>query len=149
MKKKDKRLSACMAIQNNENGTTVVSMLLTLLVIVIILPFIVHFFSYIQPAKISTDLSVQQFYIFLRNDTLLANRVYSEENKLYFNLTSGEIAKIEQLGNVILRQIDDKGHEIYLRKVDSFTLQPLSYGTKVMIKTEEGVTYEKTIAHYE
>jgi len=138
-----------MAIKKNEDGTTFLSMLFTLLVIMIVLPFIIHFFSHIQQAKMSTDLPVEQFFIFLRNDILFADHVFSENNKLYFQLHSGETAKIEQFGDVIRRQINGTGHEIYIRNIDTFSLQPLLFGTKVFIKTTEGATYEKTIAHYE
>src|SRR5690625_4014736 len=140
MKRKEGKKFVFTDFKKNEEGITLLSVLFTLLIIMIVLPFIIHFFSHIQQAKMSTDLTVEQFFIFLRNDSLFADRVYSADNKLYFQLSSGKIAKIEQFDNVIRRQIDGEGHEIYIRYIESFSLQPLSFGTKVVIKTEEGAT---------
>lgn len=149
MKNKKKKLFVCTVLKNDEQGSTFISMLMALVIIIITMPLIIHFLTHIHASKFNDDLSIQQFYIFLRNDVLTADHVYSNENNLYFYLPTDEIAKIEQYQNMIRRRVDEKGHEIYLRNIDSFTLHPLSYGTKVVIISEEGEMYEKTIVHYE
>lgn len=116
----------------------------------ITLPLLVYLLTYVQPVKHNNELSVNQFFIFLRNDVLTSEQVYTDDdNKMYFLLPTDEVAHIEQYQNVIRRQVNGRGHEIYLRDIDSFTLQPISFGTQVTIVTKEGREYEKKIAHYE
>ena len=138
-----------MDIRKNESGTTFLSVLITFVIVIITLPILVYLLTYVEPVKHNNELAVNQFFMFLRNDVLTSEHVYSDDNKMYFLLSTGEIAHIEQYQNVIRRQINGRGHEIYIRNIDSFTLQPISFGTWVTITTEEGEVYEKKIAHYE
>jgi competence protein ComGF len=138
-----------MGIRKNESGTTFLSVLITFVIVIITLPILVYLLTYVEPVKHHNELAVNQFFMFLRNDVLTSEHVYSDDNKMYFLLSTGEIAHIEQYRNVIRRQINGRGHEIYIRNIDSFTLQPISFGTWVTITTEEGEVYEKKIAHYE
>jgi|SRR5690625_3503293 len=133
---------------NNERGMTFISMFLTLVIIAITLPFLIYFLQNIHTSTYKEDMSVQQFFIFVRNDAISAKHVYSKQNRLLFDLKSGEQAKIEYYPKLIRRQVDGKGHEIYLRDIESFSIQPLSYGSKLVVTTLKGETYEKTIAHY-
>ncbi|MFD2133537.1 competence type IV pilus minor pilin ComGF [Pseudogracilibacillus auburnensis] len=126
-----------------------IELLLTLMIITMTLPFVALFFSYINTPSFEEDMSIQQFFIFLRNDALLADNVYSENNKLFFNLTTNEIAKIEYYPSLIRRQVNGKGHEIYVRDIASLTIESLPYGSKIIVQTVKGETYEKTIAHYD
>src|SRR5699024_5563696 len=126
MKNNKRKLFAYMDIKNNEQGMTFISMLMAFIIILITLPFIIYFLTHLHESELNEDISLQQFFIFLRDDALFAENVFSEDNKLYFSLNTGEVAKIEQYNNVIRRQVDSRGHEIYMRNIESFTLQPMS-----------------------
>lgn len=132
---------------DNERGFTFSEMLLTIMIISITMPIIVYLFQLIQVDTDETDLAMMQFFIYLRDDVLRAESVSVTENEMYFQLTTGETVKIERYNDLIRRQVDGKGHEIYARDVKKFHLKRLSYGTKVSITTTEGKTYEKIIAH--
>lgn len=149
MKRKRKKRSVFTDIGKNESGATLLSILITFVIIMITLPLIIYLLTYVQPVKHHDELSVNQFFTFLRNDVLTSEHVYIEEDKMYFLLPTDEVAHIEHYQNVIRRQISGRGHEIYIRNIDSFTLQPISFGTQVTIVTKEGKKYEKKIAHYE
>ena len=132
---------------DNERGFTFSEMLLTLMIISITMPIIVYLFQLIQVDTDETDLAMMQFFIYLRDDVLRAESVSVTESEMYFQLSTGETVKIERYNDLIRRQVDGKGHEIYARDVKEFHLERLSYGTKVFITTIEGKTYEKIIAH--
>jgi len=139
-----------MGDMKNERGTTLISILLTLLIIGITMPLLIHFLTYIHVTDTDQDMPIEHFFIFLRNDTLMATDVYADENDIvYFQLSTGEVARIEQYKNMIRRRVDGKGHEIYLRDIETFQVESLPYGIRVTIINEEGETYEKSIAFYE
>ena len=114
-----------MGIRKNESGTTFLSVLITFVIVIITLPILVYLLTYVEPVKHHNELAVNQFFMFLRNDVLTSEHDYSDDNKMYFLLSTGEIAHIEQYQNVIRSQINGRGHEIYIRNIDYFTLQPI------------------------
>ena len=114
------------------------------------LPLLVAFFSYfVQTQESTNELAIQQFFIFVRNDVLLAQGIYEQNDVLYFQLITGETATLEQYRNQIRRRVDQKGHEVYLRDIDSFSVEALTYGVNIIIMTSDGERYEKSIAFYE
>jgi len=137
-----------MDLKRNERGITYISMLLSIVVIMITLPLLIHFYSYVDTQKLNDDLIVQQFFVLVRNDILASEYVDYNQNILYCHLITGEVARIEQYQDVIRRRVDARGHEIYMRNVESFALQPVSYGINISITTKDGEEYEKTIANY-
>ena len=54
---------------------------------------------------------------------------------------------MEHYKNVIRRQVKG-GHEIYLRDVQDFQIEPLPYGGKIIITMETGGIYEKNFDFY-
>lgn len=147
--KEERRKFAYTELWTNSAGFTLIELLITLTIVTMTLPLLsVFFLHFTASPKMKEDVSVQQFFIFLRNDAMTASRVYSENNKMFFVLANEEVAKIEQYQQVIRRQVDGKGHEIYLRDITSFSVQDVSFGSKVSVTTTQGETYEKTIAHY-
>lgn len=135
-----------MAFKNHESGFTFVSMLLTLVIILVTLPLIIFLLSEIKNEQKEEHISAHQFFIFLHHDTLLANKVYVNDNILHFELNASETAVVEHYRDVIRRRVDGKGHEIYIREIQEFTLTPLDYGFQVKIMMNNGEEYEKTIA---
>jgi|SRR5699024_6733768 len=146
---KSKKKFVSLAIKNDEAGMTFVSMLMAMTIFGISLPFIIFFLSQLDSPQLDEDLQVQQFFIFIRDDALMSEHVYAEDNKLFFSLDTGETAKVEQYQNLIRRQVNGRGHEIYLRNIETFIVKPVAFGNKLIITTDKGATYEKTIATYE
>src|SRR5699024_1254288 len=110
----------------------------------------IHFLTYIHVSEADEDLPIKHFLIFLRNDVLSATDVSMDgNNRIYFHLQDGKIARVEQYKNMIRRRVDEKGHEVYLRDIEDFSVQSLAYGLKLTITTEKGKVYEKTIAFYQ
>lgn len=133
----------------NEAGFTFISMMLALFILIMIVPLIHLLLTNVRIEPLSSDVKVQQFYLLLRNDFLKAKDVTSNGDIIYLQLETGEIATIERYNELIRRQVQGRGHEIYLRNVKQFQLEELHYGIKTAVTTTEGKTYEKTIAFYE
>lgn len=129
---------------NRDAGFTLVETLLSLMILLLTIPFVIYFLSNLQ-VEDENHLSVEQFFVFIRNDAISAQNVTVDGTRLYFHLESGETAKIEQYNQLIRRQVNGQGHEIYLRDVVSFKLELRNEGVKVFVETVEGETYEKTI----
>src|SRR5699024_12559078 len=90
---KSKKKFVSLAIKNDEAGMTFVSMLMAMTIFGISLPFIIFFLSQLDSPQLDEDLQVQQFFIFIRDDALMSEHVYAEDNKLFFSLDTGETAK--------------------------------------------------------
>lgn len=129
---------------NRQAGFTFVEMLLSLSIMLLTIPFVVYFLSNLH-VEDENHLSVEQFFVFIRNDVISAQNVTVDGNLLYLHLESGETAKIEQYNQIIRRQVDGQGHEIYLRDVALFKLKVRNEGVRIFVETVEGETYEKTI----
>lgn len=149
MLKMKKKITAFMHTKQSNKGFTFVSMLFALMVISMTLPLLTAFLKSISFSASYDLTSVQHFFYFLRNDLLKAVSFFvNNNNQLYFELNTGEIVIIEQYGSLIRKQVDGKGHEVYLRDVKNFSLKDLSYGIKVTVETIQGDAYEKTIVFY-
>lgn len=135
--------------RNDERGVTYISLLFGLLVISLFVPIIQILWTHFTVEPLKDDIKIQQFYILLRNEMLQAKSVTHDERVIYLQLETDELATISQYKDVIRRQVDGKGHEIYLRNVANFKLIPHNYGVNVQVESSEGNKYEKTIAFYE
>ena len=134
-----------MGLIKNESGFTFLEMLLVLTILLITFPFIIFLFQQMQQVDMEGDISVHHFFTILSRDVLKAHDVYHENNRLYFVINEHETATIERYNQVIRRRVNDKGHEIYIRDIQSLFIQPLEYGFHLTVTTLEGDSYEKTI----
>jgi len=130
-----------MVIRSNK-GFTLISILLTLFIIVITLPFIVYLLKNSASTKQYEDIAVQQFFVFLRNEIIYSKDVYIEDNILFLRTKEDELAKMELYKNLIRRQVKG-GHEVYLRDVADFKLEPLPFGGNRTVTTDTGGMYAK------
>lgn len=134
-------------LNRDEKGFTFYSKLLTLFIITITLPFLIFILQYVGHPKQYDDMSIQQFFIFMREEIRTSNDIYTEDNKLYIKQNGDQYAVIEQRGQIIRRQLRG-GHEVYLRQVKALTIESLTYGIKMSIVTEGEKSYEKIFIFY-
>ncbi|MFD1038476.1 competence type IV pilus minor pilin ComGF [Virgibacillus byunsanensis] len=136
------------AIVKIEKGFTILSVLLSITVLFITLPFAAYL---VKTANIPTnyeELSIQQFFIFLRDEMIIATDIVVYPNTIEYTVKNGSQVTIEKYDNIIRRQVIGKGHEIYLRDVSDVTFTSLSYGIHVSITSLEGEHSEKDIIFY-
>ena len=128
--------------RKREQGFTLVSTLISLSLVLISLPLIFELLYEVKNIS-KLELSPYKFMLFINEDIHRSEQFISKNNKLYFYLSTNEVAIIEQYGDLIRRKVDNRGHEIYLRNIDKFETINLDYGVKVIISLKDGEKYEK------
>ncbi|MEN1970579.1 ComGF family competence protein [Lentibacillus sp. N15] len=138
-----------MVTQQNESGFTFLTLLVTVTILFMILPFASYFLKSVDYPSHNQEIAVQQFFYFLRDDVLRAKE-YTVPSATQIRLINEDntIVTIEQYKDLVRRQVGKKGHEIYLRDVQTVSFEKLSYGVQVTITSLQGETYEKTIVFY-
>jgi len=139
-----------MDYRNRQGGFTFISMMLAIAILGITLPLIGYTYKAIQTPSQTEELEVHHFFLFLQEDVRNSRKVNVVSSDLYLEETEGsEVAVIKQHQNVIHRQVNGRGHEIYLRDVQKLSFSEKSYGVHVTVTMMEGDSYEKTIVYYE
>ncbi|WP_042145917.1 competence type IV pilus minor pilin ComGF [Paucisalibacillus sp. EB02] len=137
-----------MDYQKNEQGFTFYTLLFALTILIMCIPLYGAILKTLKENSSYNEISIQQVFHFIQQDVIKAINYRAESGKIYLNLYNGETVTIEQYGNLIRRQVDGQGHEIYLRNIQDFQVQTLEYGFNVYITSSEGEQYEKTITFY-
>lgn len=135
-------------MQPNDKGFTFLSALLTITILFITLPFTTYLVKGINFTSNYEELSLQQFYYFLRDDVIKSTELIVEPTKVTLQNYDGSLVTIEKYQNLIRRQIDGQGHEIYLRNIQEALFTNTSNGFRVSITSTQGEQYEKTIIFY-
>lgn len=138
-----------MDYHRNEKGFTFISMLFTFSILIITLPLLSYL---VKSAIYSTsidDHSVNKFFHFLRDELILSTEYNIANNEITFTSHENKGIVIKQYNDLIHRQVRGRGHEVYLRDIETFTVIPLSYGFIAKVTTTEGNQYEKTIVFYD
>lgn len=148
MLENQKKCSVYLACLKNEKGFTFLSMIIAITIIVSLLPLLAYV---INTAKFSTnydELSINQFFIFFRNEFIEATDYKVSPQKVTLYLKNGKKASFEMYDQLILRRIDG-GYEVYLRDVKDVLFTQLPYGVQTTITSTKGEQYEKAIVFYQ
>ncbi|HLR41589.1 MAG TPA: ComGF family competence protein [Virgibacillus sp.] len=150
MLKKGKKNYAYMAYRKNEQGFTFFSMLVTITILFTTLPLLGFLLKSVNYSSNYDDVAVHQFFHFLQNDVTDSIGYDVRDDMITLHVPGEEeaIASIGQYKQLVRRQVDGKGHEIYLRDIKDFTITSLAYGFHVSILSLQGEHYEKTIVFY-
>lgn len=134
---------------HNEEGFTFITTLLMMGILVISLPFLSYLIQVVTERSDQSELSVGQFFLFMRNEVIQAKQLQVYPNKLKLTTKDGATASFELYQQLIRRQVDGKGHEIYLRDIQHLQFISLPYGIQLMVTTIEGEQFEKEIIFYQ
>ncbi|HLQ95813.1 MAG TPA: ComGF family competence protein [Pseudogracilibacillus sp.] len=131
----------------NNNGFTYVSVLLSFLIIFTTLPILVYFLSILDESPEASSVSVQQFFHIIQKNQYDALSIHIHEDRIYYErLKEGreEQVVMEQYESTVRQKVGERGHEIYLREVESFSVQEEKNYFMITLKLLNGETYEKT-----
>lgn len=132
----------------NEQGFNFISLLTMITIIFLTLPFLSYALQTVKTTNNYGELAVYEFFRFIRDEMLQSHDYYIRDHTLYLLQEDNETITISKYDSLIRRQVNGRGHEIYLRGVDSFNLKEEPLGIKLIITTEEGATYEKFFTFY-
>ncbi|MFD1066240.1 competence type IV pilus minor pilin ComGF [Oceanobacillus locisalsi] len=136
---------------NNQNGFTLISILVAFTILALTLPFVHYALSTLSFKQTYTEaLSVQQFLIHLHDDVIASTSVHVADNQLHVrfldrNDNTEKTATFSQYNRSIRRQVNRQGHEIYLHDVSDVVFEEQTNAIFLTITTESGDVYEKTI----
>lgn len=138
-----------MDIFQNEKGFTFITYFFAISLISITIPFFSYILTMLNESTSYSSQNIHTFLHFIRDDVIRAEQYEISNDQLSLSLHGGRKATYEQYENVIRRQVDGEGHEVYVMDVKDLRFTPLSYGFKMHITTNQGELYEKTIVFYE
>ncbi|WP_164668619.1 competence type IV pilus minor pilin ComGF [Virgibacillus doumboii] len=141
--------SVYLASRINDNGFTFLTVLVAIVILFMTLPFTAYLLKGVNITSSYEELSMQQFYYFLRDDVIKSTSYTVEPTKITLSHYDGTTVTIEQYENLIRRQVTNEGHEIYLRNIDKVKFTPSPYGFHVFITSKQGEQFEKTITFYQ
>lgn len=146
--KKERRF-VYMAIHKHEQGFSLVSMLVMSTIFFMTLPLLIYITKSVTYESNYDELSIRQFYQFLRDELIQATSYTINQNQLVLVAPDGDKISFMQYNHEILRKVDGQGHDVYLRNVEAILFKKLSYdGIQVEITSLEGNKYEKSIMFY-
>ncbi|HLR54611.1 MAG TPA: ComGF family competence protein [Pseudogracilibacillus sp.] len=147
MKRREQKKFVYTPYWTNNKGFTYISVLLSFLIIFTTLPLLVFFLSILDDSPKKTSISVQQFFHIIQKNQYSALSLHVHENRIYYQRTKAdkeEQVVIEQYKSFIRQKVEGKGHEIYLRDVDSFAIDEAEDYFTITLKLLNGDSYEKT-----
>src|SRR5690625_4184346 len=122
-----------MDYRSDESGYTFTSMLLSLTIIFISIPILLFSMNHLRFIPTNDSLSAQQLFFILQNETYTAQHIYTINDRLYIVLNENETAQFSHYEDIIRRQINGRGHEVYLHRVKSLQMEQLPYGVHIKI----------------
>ncbi|MGN7941300.1 competence type IV pilus minor pilin ComGF [Virgibacillus sp. 6R] len=130
----------------NEQGCTFLNMLLSFIVYAIIISSLSMVFHFLMShSQHSHDLKPFEWELFtvqLHRELKDATDIQVKDEQLSFKNKLGEIVTVQQYKNLIRRQVNGKGHEIYLFRVKDIELNKIEDGIKIKVFSNFGKDYE-------
>jgi competence protein ComGF len=138
-----------MAYLQNENGFNFITVLTMLSIVLITIPFLSIAIQTVQPVNDYEELRVHEFSRFLRDEFIQSTNVSIQDDSLHLVQEDDRVVTISQYQNLIRRQVDSQGHEIYLRNVHHITFIKEEDVIRVIITLDSGNRYERIFRLYE
>ena len=150
MSNKKKKKHAYSGTLRNQKGFTLLSLLLTISIVFITVPFLEYITKSLDYTTNYIDLSYYQLFHFMRDDIIRSTDYSIDGRTLSLNTIAGTTVSYDQYKDIVRRQVDGAGHEIFIQKnVADLSFEKLSYGVKAIITTEDGEVYEKKFTVYQ
>lgn len=133
-----------MVISNNK-GFTLLEAIIALGILILILVSVPPLLTPLVQDTKSEAVSVRQALHFISMEVHKGVAVNTAEDKLYIQDQQGRTAVFEQYKDMIRRQVDEKGHEIYLHHIEDLEFIQDDSSIVITVKGKEGLSYEKRI----
>ncbi|MFB1098986.1 competence type IV pilus minor pilin ComGF [Terribacillus sp. JSM ZJ617] len=133
-----------MVISNNK-GFTLLEAIIALGILILILVSVPPLLTPLVQDTKSEAVSVRQALHFISMEVHKGAAVNTAEDKLYIQDQQGRTAVFEQYKDMIRRQVDEKGHEIYLHHIEDLEFIQDGSSIVITVKGKEGLSYEKRI----
>lgn len=145
----NKKECVYMATRKNEFGFSFASLLFTITIVFTTLPFVAYLLEHISYNSHQEYISVQQFFNYVRDELIESKNYHVNKDTISYQLENDDVSTFSKYQNLIRRQVNKKGHEIYLRDIQHLKIESVKYGVHLSITSIRGKTYEKTIILHE
>ncbi|MBD8071333.1 competence type IV pilus minor pilin ComGF [Bacillus sp. PS06] len=139
-----------MQIRTNEDGFTLLEMLIALSCALIVLLLISPALRIMEETK-EVELNQLEWEVFYQQTKLEvkeAKELMVAEQIVTIKTLSGQYATYELYGNRLRRRINNTGHEILLQNLSSIHFQAVRNGFQLTIVDLSGKTYSRTFFTY-
>lgn len=133
----------------NEKGFNFITVLIMVTFIFLTLPFLGAALQITSPVNNHQELAVHEFFRFVRDDIIKSRDAYIIDDALYLLQEEDDLVVISQYYDLIRRQVNQTGHEIYLRDVKSLNFYEQALGITMVVTTIDGANYEKVLNVYD
>ncbi|WP_222928570.1 ComGF family competence protein [Oceanobacillus piezotolerans] len=137
-----------MEYHRTEQGFSFITLFVAIAIISMTLPFIGYLINSVHHQSNYEELAVHHFFQLIRDEVIHAKKTLIQEEKLTLIQEDDSVVSFSLYQDVIRRQLDGRGHEIYLRDVKAFQVTSYTYGVRIKVTNLLGDTYEKTISNY-
>lgn len=111
------------------------------------LPFLVQLMSASSYETNYDELSIQQFFLFLRDELFIASDYKVNSGELIIDLPEGRQAYFVQMGSNVVRRVSG-GFDVFLREVEHIQFTKWTGGVQVSVTSLQGDQYEKIFRVY-
>lgn len=128
---------------------TFISIIFSLTVVLLFIPLLTSLLHLQGNEDPYIHHSVNHFFYLVRNEFFKAKEAEVVNNTLYIKNSNNELITISQHKKVIRKQVNKKGHEIFLRDVKSFKIKKYAFGFLIQVEMLTGDQFEKSFSLYE
>lgn len=144
------RVNAYMQNNGNSKGFTLLNALFSLFILLLILQFLPIIMKQLSPPSYERQnpVEVYQFFHFLRDELYQTDAISLSKNGVNFLQGDGRIINIDLYHQLIRQRVNNRGYEVLLHDVKSFSVSIVEKGIYIQLTTKEGKSYEKRLTHY-
>lgn len=123
-------------------------MLFILAILALSLPFLAYLIKSASHTTNFDEIAIRLFFQHLRDEVLSATDYHMESSKLTLIIDDETTVTFEKYEDLIRRQVNKRGHEVYLRDVKELIFTAHPHGIQTIVTSTQGEHYEKTIIFY-
>ncbi|SNZ10805.1 competence protein ComGF [Terribacillus aidingensis] len=131
---------------SKDKGFTLLEALISLGILVLIVSTLPLLLTPLQHEANAEAVSIRQGLYFISLEIYKGNNIKAADGKLYVQNQQGQTAVFEKYKNMIRRQVNGKGHEVYLHRIQDWKV--IQYGDTIVItiKANKDELYEKRLS---
>jgi competence protein ComGF len=129
-----------------DKGFTLLEALIALGILMLIVSTIPLLLTPLKEEPKAEAVSIRQGLYFISLEIYKGNNIQAAEGKLFIQTQQGQTAVFEKYKNMIRRQVDGKGHEVYLHRIQDWKVTQHGDTIVITIKANKDEVYEKRLS---
>lgn len=143
-----RKRSVYTTFHKNGQGFTLIELLIGLTIFSTILLLLPSVFKLVDLNSQTDEMAVRQFFHFATDEIQVSAGRSINNNRIQLITSNNNTVTISHYNQLIRRQVNGTGHEVLVRNITEFKVEPTQNGVNLKIQTTNGDVYEKTIIYY-